>query len=104
MSNNDSIKQLVLENAVKYKGKADKKFVFGAILANYPEYRTKQQDLHEILDRFIAEINSLDLDKQKQELEKLNPEFFEKKEKEERNIFAFLNININVMHQAMIIF
>ncbi len=92
MSNNDSIKQLVLENAVKYKGKADKKFVFGAILANYPEYRTKQEELHEILDTLLSEINALDIDTQKQMLEKLNPEFFEKKDKVERNIFAFLNI------------
>lgn len=92
MSNNDAIRQLVLENAVKYKGTADKKFVFGGILANFPEYRTKQQELHEILDKLVLEINGLSLETQKQELEKLNPEFFEKKEKEERNIFAFLNI------------
>jgi glutamyl-tRNA synthetase len=92
MSNNDAIKQLVLENAVKYKGKADKKFVFGAALANIPEYRTKQDELHEILDAAIAEINELSIEQQKQELEKRNPDFFEKKEKVERNIFAFLNI------------
>lgn len=88
----EAIKQLILENAVKYKGKADKKFVFGAILANYPEYRTNQQELHDILDNTITEINALDLDTQKQMLETLNPEFFEKKEKIDRNIFAFLNI------------
>ncbi|HOW29348.1 MAG TPA: glutamate--tRNA ligase [archaeon] len=92
MSNNDAIKLLILENAVKYKGTADKKFVFGGVLANHPEYRTKQQELHEILDKLISEINSLDLDTQKQELEKLNPNFFDKKDKVERNIFAFLNI------------
>ncbi len=92
MSNNDTIRQLVLENAVKYKGKADKMFVFGAILATFPEYRTKQQVLHEILDKQIADINALDIDTQKQMLEKLDPDFFEKKGKEERNIFAFLNI------------
>lgn len=91
MSNNN-IRQLVLENAVKYKGKANKKFVFGSVLANIPEYKTKQKELHEILDNLVAEINSLDLEKQKQELEKLNPDFFEKKDKVERDIFAFLNI------------
>ena len=88
----EAIKQLILENAVKYKGKADKKFVFGAILANYPEYRTNQQELHDILDNLVAEVNALDIDTQIQELEKINPEFFEKKEKIDRNIFAFLNI------------
>lgn len=92
MSNNNAIRQLVLENAVKYKGKADKKFVFGSALANIPEYRTKQTELHEILDKLVAEINALDIDTQKSELEKLNPNFFDKREKEERNIFAFLNI------------
>jgi len=92
MSNNDAIRILVLENAIKYKGKADKKFVFGGVLANHPEHRTKQQELHEILDNLVAEVNALDIDTQIQELEKINPEFFEKKDKAERNIFAFLNI------------
>lgn len=92
MSDNDAIRQLVLENAVKYKGKANKKYVFGSVLANFPEYKTKQEDLHKILDTLVTEINSLDIEEQKQELEKLNPSFFEKKDKVERNIFAFLNI------------
>jgi hypothetical protein len=86
------IKQLILENAVKYKGKADKKFVFGAILAKFPEYKLKQQELHDILDKQLFKINSLDIEIQKQMLEKINPDFFEKKEKVDRNIFAFLNI------------
>ncbi len=86
------IKQLILENAVKYKGKADKKFVFGAILAKFPEYKTKQQVLHDILDEQLSEINSLGIEIQKQMLEKINPDFFEKKEKVDRNIFGFLNI------------
>ena len=81
MSNNDAIKQLVLENAVKYKGKADKKFVFGAALANIPEYRTKQDELHEILDAAIAEINALSIEQQKQELENEIPIFLKRKKR-----------------------
>ncbi|MFA5745486.1 MAG: glutamate--tRNA ligase [archaeon] len=92
MSNEDTIKQLILENAVKYKGKADKKFLFGAVLAKFPEYKTKQQELHDLLDKQIDQINALSIDNQIIQLKSLNPSFFDKKEKEDRNIFAFLHI------------
>lgn len=92
MSDIDLIRELTLENAVKYKGKADKKFVFASVLSKLPEYRGMQEKLHEILDSIIPQINSLSPDTQRQELMKINPSFFNTKEREERNIFAFLNI------------
>ncbi len=88
----DVFKKIILENAVKYKGKAEIKFILGAILKDFPEYRQKTNELKEELFPLIEEINSLSLEKQKELLKEINPVFFEKKEKEERNIFAFLNI------------
>ena len=87
------LKKIVLENAVKYNGKADQKSVFAVILGQLPEYRTKIKELQEILPKMILDINNLNIDLQKEELLKLNPDFFNKtEEKKERNIFNFLNI------------
>jgi glutamyl-tRNA synthetase len=88
----ETFKKIILENAVKYKGKAEIKFILGSILKDFPEYRTKVNELKEELLPLIEEVNSFSLEKQQEMLKKINPSFFEKKEKEERNIFAFLNI------------
>jgi glutamyl-tRNA synthetase len=88
----ETFKKTILENAVKYKGKAELKFILGSILKDFPEFRQKTNELKEELIPLIEEINSLSLEKQQEMLKKINPSFFEKKEKEERNIFAFLNI------------
>jgi len=88
----ENFKKIILENAVKYKGKAEIKYILGAILKDFPEYRQKTKELSLELIPLIEEINSLSLEKQQEMLKEINPSFFEKKEKEERNIFAFLNI------------
>ena len=88
----ETFKKIILENAVKYKGKAEIKYILGAILKDFPEYRQKTKELSLELIPLIEEINSLSLEKQQEMLKEINPSFFEKKEKEERNIFAFLNI------------
>jgi glutamyl-tRNA synthetase len=88
----ETFKKIILENAVKYKGKAEMKYILGAILKDFPEYRQKTKELSLELIPLIEEINSLSLEKQQEMLKEINPSFFEKKEKEERNIFAFLNI------------
>ncbi len=88
----DTFKKIILENAVKYKGKAELKFILGGVLKDFPEYRTKTKELSLELIPLIEEINALSLEKQQEMVKKINPSFFDKKEKEERNIFAFLNI------------
>ncbi|MFA7576371.1 MAG: glutamate--tRNA ligase family protein, partial [archaeon] len=88
----EDFKKIILENSIKHKGKAELKFVLGGILKDFPEYRTKTKELSFELIPLLNEINSLSLEEQIEQLKEINPEFFEKKEKEERNIFAFLNI------------
>jgi glutamyl-tRNA synthetase len=88
----ETFKKIILENAVKYKGKAELKFILGAILKDFPDYRQKTKELSLELAPLIEEINSFSLEKQQEMLKEINPSFFDKKEKEERNIFAFLNI------------
>lgn len=91
MDDNLKFKEKILENAIKHKGDANVKFIFGAILKDFPEWRSKISELKEVLSPIVDEINKLSLDEQKEELKKINPDFFNQ-EKEERNIFAFLKI------------
>ena len=93
MVEDKNFKKIILENAIKHKGKAELKFVLGGVLKDFPEYKTKTKELSLELIPLIENINSLSLDEQKEQLKIINPKFFEKKEKEERNIFAFLKIN-----------
>jgi glutamyl-tRNA synthetase len=91
------IKKYTLENAVKYKGKANSKFVLGQLLSSNKEYRSKAKEITPFINKIVDEINSLELNKQEKLLKEINPSFFEKNNviKEERNIFDFLNIKEN---------
>jgi len=91
MENND-FKIIVLENAYKHKGKADLKFALGSVISKYPVWREKTAELSAILKPIIEEVNNLSIEDQEKEIQELAPELLEKKEKEDRNIFAFLNI------------
>jgi glutamyl-tRNA synthetase len=83
------IKKIILENSVKYKGKANTKFIFGTIIKEYPEYKEDIPKLKILLEPIVEEINKMSLDDQKELLKQLNPDFFTEKK---RDIFAFLNI------------
>lgn len=86
------IKKYALQNALKYKGKANPGAVIGKILAEEPSLREKAQDIGKEINKIVKEVNSLSLEAQEKELKELAPELLEKKEEKERDIFAFLNI------------
>jgi len=86
----EDFKKIILENAIKHKGEANVKFVFGSVLKDNPEWKSKIPELKETLQPLVDKINSLSLEEQEKQLKELNPDFFNKKE--ERNIFAFLKI------------
>jgi len=88
----NTFKIIVLENAYRHKGKADIKFALGSVISKYPEWRAKQKELSEILSPIITEVNNLSIENQEKEIERLAPELLEKKEKEDRNIYAFMHI------------
>ncbi|HOD89701.1 MAG TPA: glutamate--tRNA ligase [archaeon] len=89
---NNNFREIILENAIKHKGKADLKFVINSLLAKDASLKEQIKEISDSIKPIISEINSLSIDEQKKQMEQINPNFFEKKEKEERNIFAFLNI------------
>jgi glutamyl-tRNA synthetase len=84
------IRKYALQNALKFKGKANPGAIIGKVFAEDPSMKKKAKELSQKINSIVKEVNSLSLENQKKELEKLAPELLEKKEKEERNIFAFL--------------
>ncbi len=87
-----AITKYALQNAVKYKGKANAGAVIGKVLAENPELKEKAKEISKDIAKIIKEVNSLSLEKQEKKLQELAPELLEKKEAEEKDIFEFLNI------------
>ena len=86
------IRKHALANAVKFNGKASSGAVIAKIIAELPEAKSEMKTVGKEVNEILKHINELPLDVQMHELQEKFPEMLEKKEKEERNIFAFLNI------------
>ncbi len=88
-----AITKYALQNAVKYKGKANPGAVIGKVFAENPELKNNAKDISKEVIKIIKEISSLSLENQEKKLQELAPELLEKKEKkEEKDIFAFLEV------------
>ncbi|MBU2560939.1 MAG: glutamate--tRNA ligase [Nanoarchaeota archaeon] len=87
------IRRHALKNALDYKGKANPKALLGKILGEHADWREKRAELAKKIDIIVNEVNKLSIKEQKEALEQEAPEMLEKKEKKERDIFAFLGIN-----------
>lgn len=87
-----AIRKYALQNAVRYKGKANPGAVIGRVLAESPELRENAKEISNEAVKAVKEINRLPLEKQEKKLQELAPELLEKKEKAEKDIFEFLNI------------
>src|SRR3989338_2294789 len=88
-----AITKYTLQNAVKYRGKANPGAVIGKVLAENPSLKEKAREIgKEVIDA-IKEINKLSLEKQEKKLQELAPGLPEKKEEaKEKDIFGFLGI------------
>lgn len=86
----DLIYKYALQNAVKFKGKANAGAVIGKVISEMPSARGKELAMK--TQEIVKKINSMSIKQQLEELNKIAPELLEKKEKEERDIFSFLNI------------
>jgi glutamyl-tRNA synthetase len=82
----DKLYQYALENAIKFKGKANPGAVIGKILASNPEVKQDMKNVSIQINEIIKEVNSIPLEKQTQMLLEFNPEFHdqEKAKKQER--------------------
>lgn len=86
------IEKCVLANAVKYDGKANPGAIVGSVIKEMPSVKSNMDQLSKLIKESVQRINSLSLEEQKQLIMERYPELLEKKQKEERNIFAFFNI------------
>ncbi len=87
-----TIRNFALQNAVKFKGKANPGAIIGKIIAEHPEFKSQIAEISKEINKIVKEVNKLSLEEQLKELKETAPELLEKKEKEERDIFAFLGI------------
>ena len=79
----ETIRKLALENALKFKGKANPKALVGGVMKIHPDAKSQMKDVVATINSVVEEINTLSLDAQKEELLKLDPEF-ESKQQEQK--------------------
>jgi glutamyl-tRNA synthetase len=80
------ILKYVLQNAVKFNGKANPKAILGKVLQEREDLRNHMEDVKKHIDKIVKEVNALSLDEQKKRLESLAPELLEKKEIVEKRL------------------
>ena len=90
-----TVRKYALQNAIKFKGRANPGAIIGKVFAEDPEMKKQAKDVSMKIQEVLKVVNSMSVEDQTKELVQLAPELLEKKEKEERNIFAFLNYGDN---------
>ncbi len=78
-----TIRKYALHNAVKYEGKANQGAVLGRILGEMPDLRNKIKDVAKQIAEIVRDVNSIKVDSQFRELEKIAPELLKEEKKEE---------------------
>lgn len=76
----DTVYKLALENALKFKGKANPKALIGGVMRLHADAKSKMQDVLATINKITEEVNALSLDEQKAKLLELDPEFEAKKQ------------------------
>ncbi|MGM5480532.1 MAG: glutamate--tRNA ligase [Nanobdellota archaeon] len=79
-----TIFKLALENALKFKGKANPKALIGHVIKEHPEVKKDMKSTMQTINKIVDDVNALDTDTQKQKLFELDPEFNKKKQEEKQ--------------------
>ena len=79
-----SIEKFALANAFQHEGKAQAGSIIGKLIAEAPSTKNKLGDLMPQINKIISEVNKLTVKQQEEKLLQIYPEFFEKKEHEEK--------------------
>ena len=86
------ILKYALQNAVKFNGKANPGAVIGKILQEKPELKEKIKELMKDIHNTVKEVNSWTLEKQLNEIERIEPGLLEnKKEEKKRELHELAN-------------
>lgn len=78
-----SMRAYALENAVKFKGKANPNAILGKILGQFPEARATTKEVLKEITKICEEISALSLEKQQEQLAKVSS-LLQQKPKERR--------------------
>jgi glutamyl-tRNA synthetase len=89
MVEKSELRRYVLDNAVLYNGTANLKAVTGHLIRKFPEAKEDMKNFMKDLNEVVNDVNSMTLEKQNIELEKLGKII---KVKEESGLFDFLGI------------
>lgn len=77
------IKKLALENALKFKGKANPKALVGGVMKVHAEAKSQMKDVVATIASVVEEVNALSVEEQKSLLLVLDPDF-EKNQQEQK--------------------
>lgn len=78
----DIVKMLALENAIKFKGKANPKALIGALIAKVPSAKTDMKLTMQIINNVVSEVNEMGFEKQKEVLLAENEDYFSQKQEQ----------------------
>jgi glutamyl-tRNA synthetase len=81
-----SIEKYALANAFQHDGKAQQGSVIGKLISEDPKIKGKLKEIVPKISKIVSEINKLSIKQQEEQLLKIYPEFFEKKEHEEKQL------------------
>ncbi len=85
------ILKYVLQNAIRYNGKASASAIIGKLFQENPDLKADKTIFAQI-NNIVNEVNKLTLEQQKQQLEKLAPELLEKKKEEKKQLPELKNV------------
>jgi len=86
MMDKKEIRNLALQNAVKFNGKANPGAVIGHIIANHPDAKEDIKDIAKSVNLVVKEVNKLKLDEQVKELKKKAPALLKEKKHEKTGL------------------
>ena len=86
-----------LSNAVKYNGKANSGAVLGKILQEKPELKSNIKELSKKIQEIVKKVNSMTIEEQCKELERLGPTQHKKSKEEKRKIPNLKNVKRKVI-------
>ena len=75
-----------LQNAIFYKGKARPSSVLGKVISQSQEARSNIKETRSIVEQTVKQVNMMNLQEQKNALEKLDPSMLGKEEKKEEGL------------------
>ncbi|MGV8169191.1 MAG: glutamate--tRNA ligase [Candidatus Nanoarchaeia archaeon] len=85
------IRKLALQNAVKFNGKASPGAIVSGVLGDHPGLKEHMKTLMAEINHIVQDVNSIDVEIQKEELLRIDPAALDKKE-HKVDLFGFLNI------------